>query len=191
MKWMFRAVVLALASAAASNARVSTANANETQPTPPANERFAAAEGQEVPSFRRHVLPVLGRLGCNGRACHGSFQGRGGFRLSLFGYDFAADHEAMTSGDEPRVNVKDPAASLLLQKPTLQVDHEGEKRMDVGSWQYNILRRWIEAGAAGVKPDDAEFEALEIEPREIVSQTAGEGPRLRVVARWSDGSRED
>ena len=156
----------------------------------PANERFAA-ESAAQPDFRRHVLPVLGRLGCNGRACHGSFQGRGGFRLSLFGYDFAADHEAMTSGDESRVDVKDPAASLLLQKPTLQVDHEGEKRMDVGSWQYNILRRWIEAGAAGVKPEDAEFEALEIEPREIVSQTAGEGPRLRVVARWSDGLRED
>ncbi|MCA9176150.1 MAG: hypothetical protein KDB14_16805, partial [Planctomycetales bacterium] len=39
------------------------------------------------PDFQRHVLPMLGRLGCNGRSCHGSFQGRGGFRLSMFGYD--------------------------------------------------------------------------------------------------------
>jgi hypothetical protein len=156
----------------------------------PANERFAA-ESSAQPDFRKHVLPVMGRLGCNGRACHGSFQGRGGFRLSLFGYDFAADHEAMTSGDEPRTNVKDSAASLLLQKPTLQVDHEGEKRMDVGSWQYNILRRWIEASAPGIKPEDPEFEALDIEPREIVSQKPGDGPQLRVLARWTDGSRED
>ncbi|MGH7139465.1 MAG: DUF1549 domain-containing protein, partial [Pirellulales bacterium] len=166
------------------------ASARANDIAPPANERFAA-ESSAQPDFRRHVLPVMGRLGCNGRACHGSFQGRGGFRLSLFGYDFAADHEAMTSGDEPRANVKDPAASLLLQKPTLQVDHEGEKRMDVGSWQYNILRRWIEQGAPAVKPEDAEFEALEIEPREIVSQTKGDGGQLRVVARWSDGAREE
>ena len=40
----------------------------------------------------------MGRLGCNGRACHGSFQGQGGFRLSLFGYDFKADHEALLGG---------------------------------------------------------------------------------------------
>ena len=45
----------------------------------PANERFAA-ETEEAPSFQRHVLPLMGRLGCNGRSCHGSFQGQGGFR---------------------------------------------------------------------------------------------------------------
>src|SRR2546428_843020 len=39
----------------------------------PADRRFAAAESEEVPSFQRHVVPLLGRLGCNGRACHGSF----------------------------------------------------------------------------------------------------------------------
>lgn len=169
---------------------VSSLPARGNEIAPPSSERFAAETGTQ-PDFRRHVLPVMGRLGCNGRACHGSFQGRGGFRLSLFGYDFAADHEALTSGDEPRANVKDPAASLILQKPTLTIDHEGGKRMDVGSWQYNILRRWVEAGAPGIKADEAEFEGLDVEPREIVSQSTGPGPRLRVVARWSDGSRED
>ena len=60
----------------------------------PARERFAVADTQEVPDFQRHLLPLMGRLGCNTRSCHGSFQGQGGFRLSLFGYDFKADHEA-------------------------------------------------------------------------------------------------
>src|SRR4051794_40245625 len=83
---------------------------------PPATERYAA-DAAEAPSFQRHVVPVLGRLGCNGRACHGSFQGQGGFRLSLFGYDFKADHEALRGGDEPRVNLKDPASSRILLKP--------------------------------------------------------------------------
>ena len=58
----------------------------------PASERFAAKTGAEVPDFQKHLLPVMGRLGCNGRACHGSFQGQGGFQLSLFGYDIAAVH---------------------------------------------------------------------------------------------------
>src|ERR1700676_3072994 len=106
-------------------------------PTPPASERFLAAENVETPSFRKHVLPLLGRLGCNGRACHGSFQGQGGFRLSLFGYDFQQDHDALLGKalasaspgkgkpppaevrTRPRVDVKDPRASLILEKPTL------------------------------------------------------------------------
>src|SRR5829696_5614398 len=93
---------------------------SEDRPTDvvrPARERFAAADVKEEPDFRKHVLPVLGRLGCNGRACHGSFQGKGGFRLSLFGYDFKADHEALTGGDEPRADAKNPPDSPVLYKP--------------------------------------------------------------------------
>ena len=67
-----------------------TARATAAELVPPIDERFAAAvaAAAEKPDFRRHVVPLLGRLGCNGRACHGSFQGQGGFMLSLFGYDF-------------------------------------------------------------------------------------------------------
>ena len=90
--------------------------------------RFESATTEEVPDFRRHVTPLLGKLGCNGRSCHGSFQGRGGFRLSLFGHDFKMDHDALTkAADEeaPRVNLENPTESLMLQKPTETVDHEG------------------------------------------------------------------
>src|SRR5262245_28889414 len=84
----------------------------------PASDRFAA-QGGEAPHFRRHVVALAGRLGCNGRACHGSFQGKGDFRLSLFGYDFAEDHKNLLAGDSlegvPRTNVKDPPASLILR----------------------------------------------------------------------------
>jgi len=158
----------------------------------PADERFAAAVGLEAPSFQRHVLPLLGRLGCNGRACHGSFQGQGGFRLSLFGYDFKADHDALLGGDdEPRVNRKSPLDSLILRKPTKAVAHKGGRLMGVGGWEYNLLKRWIESGAASRSEAAAEFESLEIEPREIVFAKPGEAVRLRVRARWADGSRED
>src|SRR5262245_15132343 len=95
------------------------------QAAPPADRRFAPTDAAEVPDFQRHVVPLLGRLGCNGRACHGSFQGQGGFRLSLFGYDFQADHEALRGGESPRADVADPPASLMLRKPTRAVAHKG------------------------------------------------------------------
>jgi Protein of unknown function (DUF1549)/Protein of unknown function (DUF1553) len=157
----------------------------------PASERFRAASTKEVPSFQRHVIPLLGRLGCNGRACHGSFQGQGGFRLSLFGYDFKADHEALTGGSVPRIDRKDPEGSLALLKPTRTISHKGGKRMGVGGWEYNLLLSWARAGAAGTKESDPTFVTLEVEPREILFSKPGDTARLRVVAHWSDGSRED
>ena len=47
-------------------------------------------------SFRNHVLPVLAKQGCNMGACHGALAGKGGFRLSLRGYDPKADHYTIT-----------------------------------------------------------------------------------------------
>lgn len=157
----------------------------------PAPERFKTATSEERPSFQRHVLPLLGRLGCNGRACHGSFQGQGGFRLSLFGYDFKADHDALTGGDAPRVQLKAPADSLLFQKATQTVSHKGGQRFAVDSWQHHLLRRWVQSGAGGVKDGDAAFVALDVQPREIVFSRSGETVALKVIARWSDGTRED
>jgi hypothetical protein len=88
--------------------------------------RFAQPNvNDEVPDFQQHVVPLLGKLGCNGRACHGSFQGRGGFRLSLFGYDFDADHDEIHGRIDPEV----PADSILLQKSLMQIQHEGGQRM--------------------------------------------------------------
>jgi hypothetical protein len=154
---------------------------------PPASERFAAATGQEIPDFQRHVVPLLGRLGCNGRACHGSFQGQGGFRLSLFGYDFEADHKAVSE----RVVRGEPEKSLLLVKPTNQIDHDGGKRYATGGWEYNLLLRWIKGDIPAAGTEATAFETLEVEPREIVFAKRGQTVQLKVVARWADGSRED
>mgnify|MGYP006952656674 CR=1 FL=1 len=111
----------------------------------PIHERFISPH--EKPSFQKHVLPLMSKVGCSGRACHGSFQGQGGFRLSLFGYDFKQDHDALLAGDEPRVDLDAPEQSLILRKPTLQDDHDGHKIFDKDSWQYSIIARWIEGGA--------------------------------------------
>lgn len=162
----------------------------------PASQRFASKDVTEVPKFQQHVVPLLSRLGCNGRACHGSFQGQGGFRLSLFGYDFKLDHEGLTKGDkdknkEPRVLVEEPEESLALLKGTLETPHRGGKRMDVDSWQYNIFRNWIKDGAKTVSEDAPKFVKLEVTPSEIQFGKPGEQTQLKAIAVWSDGSRED
>lgn len=155
---------------------------------PPAAERFKAAEVEETPDFRRHVVPLLGKQGCNSRACHGSFQGQGGFRLSLFGYDFELDHEGLID----RVDVDAPEDSYALHKPLLEEPHKGGRRLDKGSWQYNVLLKWIAGGAKTVDLEKTpRFEKLEVTPSEIEFKKDGEAIQLNVVVVWSDGSRED
>ncbi len=163
---------------------------------PPASQRFASKEADEVPNFQQHVVPLLSRLGCNGRACHGSFQGQGGFRLSLFGYDFKLDHEGLAKGDkekdrEPRVLVGAYEDSIALLKATQEMPHRGGKRMDVGSWQYNIFRNWIKAGAKSVDAESPKFVKLEVTPSEIQFAKDGDETQIKAVAVWSDGTRED
>ena len=155
------------------------------EPLKPVRERLA--DGQETPDFQRHVIPLLGRLGCNGRACHGSFQGQGGFRLSMFGYDFDMDHENLTE----RIDLDSPADSLLLNMPASEDEHGGGLRLPAGGWEQGLLARWISAGAPGVMDEAPRFVRLEVTPAEIVFQEAGETAKLHAVAVWSDGTRED
>ncbi len=157
----------------------------------PVSERFADPDNTETPQFQQHVVPLLGKLGCNGRACHGSFQGKGDFRLSLFGYDFAMDHKQITDQDVERINLKEPAKSLVLQKPLEETDHEGGKRFEPGTWQHRLLTRWIEGGAQGVPEKAPQFERLEVTPSAIQFGKEGQTTTMRVVAHWSDGSKED
>ena len=115
----------------------------------------AFAEGPaEPPSFRRDVMPVLFRAGCNAGTCHGSARGKDGFMLSLFGYDPKGDYgRIVTEMVGRRVNTAVPAQSLLLLKATGSVPHTGGKLFPPESDLYRTLHRWIEAGA----PDRAGY----------------------------------
>lgn len=157
---------------------------------PSVEERFGGGGEAPVPDFQRHVSPLLGRLGCNGRACHGSFQGQGGFRLSLFGYDFDADLAALRAEETGRVEVASPAESLLLAKPTDADFHSGGLRFEKGGWQYRLLEKWIAAGAEGVE-QPARLERLEIVPAELVFSADGQQVQLQAIAHWENGERED
>ncbi len=159
-----------------------------------ANERFGGKIATaESPSFRRHVVPLASKLGCSGRECHGSFQGRGDFRLSLFGYDFEKDHKAITADKEYRirVNLEEPEKSLFIQKPTKQVAHKGGRRYDEGSWEHNVFLKWIQQGAKLDVEATGTFDRLEVTPKEIVFTKPGDKVALRVLAHWKDGTVED
>ncbi|MEO2015903.1 MAG: DUF1549 domain-containing protein [Fuerstiella sp.] len=144
-----------------------------------------------VPDFQRHVIPLLGRLGCNGRTCHGSFQGKGGFNLSMFGYDFDADLTALANGDEPRVNTAAPEQSLILNKPTSDDEHGGGQRFERGGWEYQTLKNWIAGGANGVEDKPAMLLRFDVTPQSIVFERISESRQLQCVAVWADGQRED
>ncbi|MEQ8853060.1 DUF1549 domain-containing protein [Gimesia sp.] len=152
----------------------------------PIQERIIAGE-KLVPDFQKHVIPLLGRLGCNSRNCHGSFQGRGGFQLSMFGYDFKLDHDNLLE----RIDKQHPKQSLVLNKPTSEDEHEGGLRLPPGGWEQQLLHDWIAAGAASVSPEGPRFVRLDVTPRQIVFKKKGETATLKAIAVWSDGTRED
>jgi hypothetical protein len=149
-----------------------------------------SGERIEKVDFERHVMGVFGRMGCNSGSCHGSFQGKGGFRLSLFGYDPAKDYLALTREAEGRrINFADPDNSLLLLKATGRVPHEGQARFGRDSWAYRLLRTWIADGAKR-QPGSGIVAKIAIDPPEYAFAKPGQKGQLRVQATFADGSTE-
>src|SRR4051794_40879852 len=102
----------------------------------------------DPPAFGRHIMPIFSKAGCNSGSCHGTFAGKNGFRLSLFGYEPEADFERLTrEAGGRRINRLDPAGSLLLLKATARIPHGGGRRLDPTSPAYQSLLSWIEGGA--------------------------------------------
>jgi hypothetical protein len=141
--------------------------------------------------FVEHVMPVLSKAGCNAGACHASQYGKGGFKLSVFGFAPNDDWAAIVRDSfGRRVSRLDPPASLLLRKPTAAVPHEGGKRLEVGSVDYQILAQWLASGAPRPNPKAAEVTGLTVEPARRVGP-AGFTQQLRVTARYPDGRTAD
>ena len=147
----------------------------------------------DVPvSFATEVQPILTKAGCNAGSCHGAQHGRGGFKLSLFGFDSAFDHTQIVQSNEGRrVVLSDAERSILLAKPALVMEHGGGEKLKRNSRAYNTIRQWLEDGApAPNAKTDPEVTKLEIFPAHRI-MTPGEEQQLSVTATWSDGRRED
>lgn len=153
--------------------------------------RVGAGEREVAVSFATDIVSILTLKGCNGSACHGSPAGQAGFKLSLFGYDIGADHDAIVAGrDGQRVDLENPEQSLLLRKPTFQETHGGGRLMERDSEEYETILSWLRQGAP-FGSRGARLERLELYPSERVLVGSGAEQRMVAVGRLSDGSTRD
>jgi len=159
----------------------------------PASATVTVKNFAETPewNFSNHVMPVLARNNCNMGACHGAIAGKGGFRLSLRGYNPAGDYYTITRELRGRrVELAAPGQSLILTKPTAATPHKGGRKIEPMSRDYQVLAGWLSQGAPGPSDQDAKLASLEVLPARSVL-TVGSEQRLLVLARYSDGRTED
>ncbi len=148
------------------------------------------ALGAEEPSFRQDVLPILTKAGCNAGGCHGKLSGQNGFRLSLRGFASEWDFDWITNEvNGRRVNYAFPEQSLLVQKATGAVAHEGGRRFREGSREWQTLVNWIAARAPAPKADEAN--AVRLEVMGGTALTPGGSAQLAVNAYYPDGTVRD
>jgi hypothetical protein len=143
-------------------------------------------------SFRNDVQAVIAKAGCNLGTCHGNTNGKGGFKMSLRGSDLNYDYAALALDAEGRrIDLIEPERSLLLQKATQSLAHEGGKRFTKGSWEYNTLRDWIAQGAPGLEDKEPRLARLEVTPREQLLVEPASTVQIKVMATFSDGLQTD
>ncbi|HIE97446.1 MAG TPA: DUF1553 domain-containing protein [Planctomycetes bacterium] len=154
-----------------------------------------AVDGHEpMPvSLRNDVIPILSRQGCSAGACHGSPQGKGGFRLSLRGFDLELD-ELTLRGEffARRVNVLNPDTSLLLRKPLMDEPHAGGRRLVTDSIAHTVLRNWIAEGRHTDSATAPRCVQLKLNPpsgRQLTRETSRQ--QFVAIAEFSDGSVRD
>ncbi|HSH16267.1 MAG TPA: DUF1549 domain-containing protein, partial [Verrucomicrobiae bacterium] len=152
---------------------------------------FVVAEDAPV-SFRNDVMAVLAKGGCSAGPCHGNANGKAGFKISLRGEDADFDYNALVRDMfGRRINTADPEQSLLLLKATAAVAHEGGKRFDQDSLEYDILKKWIAAGARKDEAGTPTVTSLEVTPKSQVLLEPDFAAQLTVKATFSDGSTRD
>lgn len=141
--------------------------------------------------FERDIVPILSRYGCNASGCHGKAEGQNGFKLSVFGFDPAADFMALLQESQGRrVSLARPAESLLLTKATGRVPHGGGARLPIDNVEYQLLRKWIAAGAPFGRADAPQAVSVKLYPS-ARRMRFGESQQLQLTAAYSDGEQID
>ncbi len=142
-------------------------------------------------NFTNHIVPIFTKLGCNGGGCHGKSGGQNGFALSLLGFVPELDYQTLVKENRGRrLFPAAPDSSLLLLKATGTIAHAGGKRMDVGSDEYKLLRRWIASGTPQGNEKDPTVAKITVEPaHQIMSRNNRQ--QFRVIAHYTDNSTQD
>lgn len=143
-------------------------------------------------SFRHDVIAALNVAGCNSGACHGTPTGKGGFRLSLRGYDPGEDYLQLTRDVlGRRTSRSHPEASLILLKPVGEVPHEGGIRFSHNHPAYKTILGWIKEGLQDDPANLPTLKELKIVPASRVLYSPARWQQLAVLAQFSDGSVKD
>ncbi len=142
--------------------------------------------------FVRDIEPVLSKVGCNAGTCHGSANGKNGFKLSLRGYDPEFDFQALVNDlSGRRINRVNVEQSLMLLKPTAEVPHEGRQAIKPGSREHELLRGWIVGGMQTETLKEGRAVKLEVIPADIEMDLAGRLQQILVVATYPDGTTRE
>jgi hypothetical protein len=153
---------------------------------------IAGAAGAAPLSFVKDVMPIINKAGCTSGPCHGGAKGKNGFKLSLRGYDPEFDYRAIVQEMAGRRwNRTEPAKSLILMKPAMEIAHGGGLRIEPGSDRYNTILEWIAQGAPYGDPVSGAVAKLEVRPGEFFAPKPGLDQQLKVTAHYADGSSRD
>ncbi|HEX3314783.1 MAG TPA: DUF1549 domain-containing protein, partial [Gemmataceae bacterium] len=142
-------------------------------------------------NFGNQIVPIFTKLGCNGGGCHGKSGGQNGFALSLLGFVPELDYQTLVKENRGRrLFPANPEHSLLLLKATGTMAHGGGKRMEVGSDEYKLVRRWIASSAPFGSEKDPTVVKVTVYPENRIL-TRNNVQQFSVIAHYSDGSTLD
>ena len=135
------------------------------------------------------MIAALSRAGCNSGACHGSPQGKNGFRLSLRGADPDLDFATLVREQGGRrTNPLAPDDSLILLKGSGRLPHQGGRLFGPTDAAYRTLAAWIAAGCKDSAP--VALARLEIRTGDF-QKTDPPARQLAVIAHFQDGTARD
>lgn len=168
-----------------------TVTATLGERTTTASVHVADMENQRSMNFKNQIVPVFTKLGCNSGGCHGKASGQNGFKLSLLGFYPEDDYEFLVKESRGRrIFPPAPDKSLLLTKPIGASPHGGGKRMEKDSYEYRMIRRWIEKGMPYGLDSDPVVTSIQCYPAgRVLGQK--EDQQITVYATYSDGTIED
>ncbi len=142
-------------------------------------------------NFPNQIVPIFTKLGCNSGGCHGKASGQNGFKISLLGFEPEVDYTALVKeGRGRRLFPAAPDSSLLLLKAAGGMAHGGGKRMEVGSDEYRLIRRWIVAGTPYGENSGPVVTRISVFPEHRV-MTRNNHQQFAVYAHYNDGHIED
>jgi hypothetical protein len=141
--------------------------------------------------FANQIVPIFTKLGCNSGGCHGKASGQNGFKLSLLGFEPEVDYNALVKEARGRrVFPASPDNSLLLLKATGTAAHGGGKKLEIGSDEYKLIRRWIASGVPVGAADAPTVAQITVAPEQRVLPRNNK-QQFAVYAHYTDGSVED